>query len=122
MNFIKPLDILFIFVFTLLVVYDYFPTISLADAIPKGVLSSLILVILAVSLLFKRYRETNNKEIFQWQIFFTIYILLLLGLLTALGGQSTSGVAFDNGVLWIVLLLSLFDIYSQWKKLKKSEV
>ncbi|MGE7690131.1 hypothetical protein ACQKMI_13120 [Lysinibacillus sp. NPDC097214] len=120
-NFIKPVDFIFILAFTLLFVLDYFPNIPLADSIPKGVLIALILGLFIFSLIFKKDRDINNKEILQWQIFLTIYILLIMGILTILGGQSSSGIAFDNGVFWIVLLISLFDIYSQYKKFKRTE-
>ncbi|WP_323646841.1 hypothetical protein [Lysinibacillus xylanilyticus] len=107
--------------FTLLFILDYFPNIPLGDSIPKGVLISLILGLFIFSLIFKKYRDINNKEILQWQIFSTIYILLIMGILTILGGQSSSGIAIDDGILWILLLISLFDIYSQYKKIKRTE-
>jgi uncharacterized SAM-binding protein YcdF (DUF218 family) len=93
----------------------------LSYAIPKGVLIALILGLFLFSLMFKKYRDINNKEILKWQIFSTIYILFLMGLFTILGGQSSSGIDFDNGFLWIVFLISLFEMYLQWKKVKKSE-
>ncbi len=107
--------------FTLLFVSDYFPNVPLADSIPKGVLIALVLGLFLFSLMFKKYRDTNNKEILKWQIFLTIYILFLMGLFTILGEQSSSGIAFDNGFLWLVLLISLFEMHSQWKKVKSLE-
>lgn len=121
MNFIKSIDIIFIFAFSLLIVYDFFPNTPFADFIPSGVLIPLILVIMLVSLIFKKYRETNKKVLFKWQIFMMIYIILLIGTMTILGGQSSTGIAFDNEVMWIVFLMSLFSMYSQWKKLRNSE-
>ncbi|WP_235801805.1 hypothetical protein [Ureibacillus manganicus] len=50
-----------------------------------------------------------------------IYIILLIGTMTILGGQSSTGIAFDNEVMWIIFLMSLFSMYSQWKKLRNSE-
>lgn len=85
-----------ILAFTLLFLYDYFPNIPLAKSIPKGVLIALILGLFFFSLIFKKYRDANNKEILRWQIFSTIYILFLIGVFTFLGGQSSSGIAFDN--------------------------
>lgn len=103
---------------TLLFVYDYFPNNPLPDALPKGVLIALILGLFLLSLIFKKYRNTNNQEILKWQIFMTLYILFLMGVLTILGGQSSSGIAFDNGFLWVALFIALIEIYSQWKKVK----
>lgn len=104
---------------TFLFVYDYFPGNPFLGAILKGVLIALILGLFLLSLIFKKYRNTSNQEVLNWQIFMTIYILFLMGLLTILGGQSSSGIAFDNGFLWVVLFIALFEIYLQWKKVKK---
>lgn len=65
--------------------------------------------------------EKNGMNTIKWKIIFTVYILFLLATLSLLGGQSTSGVSLDNGVFWIVLLISIYQIYSQWKDVKKSE-
>jgi len=117
----KIIDFLFVIAMSLLLVYDFFPNFPFADAIPTNILVPLILVIMVLSLLFKRYRDTNKKAIFKWQLFWTIYIILLLGILTLLGGQSKAGIALDNRVLWIVGLISLSGLYAQWKKLSKSD-
>ena len=115
-KFLKPLDFISLFIFTLLFIYDFFPNIPLADAIPKGVLITGILGLLLFSFLFKKYKEPDHKEILKWQVFMTIYILSLMGILTLLGGRSSSGIAFDCGFLWVVLFIALFEMYGQWKK------
>ena len=121
-KFLKPLDFVLILAFTLLFIYDFFPTVTFADAIPKGVLILLIIGLFVISLIIKKNKDTNNKDMLKWQVFSTVYILLLVGICTILGGRSSSGIGLDNGVLWIVLLISLFQINSQWKKVKRSEV
>jgi hypothetical protein len=121
MKFLKPLHIIIILAFTLLFAYDYFPIFPVAYTAPKSILIALIFGLYLFSFLFKRYRNTNNKEILKWQIFSTVYILFLIGLFTIMGGKSTSGISFNNGFLWIVFCISLFDMYSQWKKVKQSE-
>ena len=73
------------------------------------------------SFVFIKYRDVNNKDILKWQIFWVIYVLFLMGLLTILGGQSSSGIALDNVIVLIVLIISLFQIYSRWKKVKTLE-
>ncbi|WP_246569947.1 hypothetical protein [Lentibacillus saliphilus] len=120
-KFLNTVDFIYIFAFTLLLVYDYFPFIPLADAIPKGVLIALILGLIVFSLIFKKYRGTDKKELLKWHVFWMIYILFLMGLLTLLGGTSSAGIAFNNGIVWFALLISMFEMYSQWKKVKKAE-
>lgn len=121
MRFLKIFEIIIILSFTLLFVYDYFPNIPLADAIPKSILIALIVGLYLFSLLFKKYRVKNNKEILKWKIFSTAYILFIMAFFTVLGGRSSTGMSLDNVFLWIVFLISVFEMSSQWKKVKQSE-
>ncbi|NEY71354.1 hypothetical protein G4D63_06310 [Bacillus mesophilus] len=118
---LKPFEIVIIIVFTLLFAYDYFPRTSLTGTIPQGILIPIILGLLLFSLLYKKTKNINSKEILKWQIALTVYILFLMSLFTILGGESSTGLSFDNELVWIVILFSLFQIYNQWKKVKKSE-
>jgi hypothetical protein len=121
MNFLKPIDIGFILGFTLLFLYDFFPNIPFADALTDDYLIALIVGLFLFSLFFKRNRVTHFKEKLQWQLFSTAYIVFIIALFTILGGKSSIGVSFDNGVLWGVLLFSFFDMFFQWMKYKKLE-
>ncbi|MBU9724222.1 hypothetical protein KS407_22625 [Bacillus alkalicola] len=107
--------------FTLLFIYDYFPNVPLTGTVSNRVLIILIIGVFLLSLMFKKFNKTNNKEILAWQIIMTLYIIFLMGLFTILGGQSSAGIAFNNAFFLGVLLLSLFDMYSLWKKVKMSE-
>lgn len=121
MTFLKPLDVMIYLAFTLLFVYDYFPDNFLSYKIPKEVMITVFVGLFLFSLFFKRFRGTDDKVVLRWQISSTAYILFLMGLLTALGGKSVSGISFDSGYLWIVFLFSVFDMYSKWKKMKRSK-
>lgn len=117
----KGVHIIFLIFLTILFVYDYFPNATLENIIPKNVLILLIVVLVLFSLLFKRYKNSNNIEIFKWQLFTTVYILLLIVFLTILGGQSTCGISFENIFFWIVLFLSCLEMFIQFKKAKQSD-
>lgn len=117
----KSIISLIVLFMTLLILHDYFPNNPLADVFPANVLIVLIVGLYLFSLAFKKHSDKENKKILAWQIFSTVYFLILLVLFTLLGGKSTTGISFDNGFLWIVLLISIFEIKSQWKKVKLSE-
>ncbi|QBP43123.1 hypothetical protein E2636_15490 [Paenisporosarcina antarctica] len=104
---------------TILLIFYYFPNIPLASSIPKGTLILLIIVLCIFSILFRRYIHPSSLEIFKWKVLSTIYLLFLMVLLTILGGKSTVGIAFNNVFLWIALLLINYEMFSQWKKVKK---
>lgn len=117
-KYFKNFDSLFIVAITLLFIYDYFPTVPFASAIPMGVVIFLILGSLLFNFVLKKYNETDLKTEVIWKIIIILYVLFLLWLFPLLGGQSVSGISFSDGGLYIIILISLFDIYSKWKKLK----
>ncbi|SEN72075.1 hypothetical protein SAMN05192533_11862 [Mesobacillus persicus] len=120
MKFFKPLDIMNLLAITLLFIYDYFPESLLAYKIPKFLVISAFFGIIILSFLLKRYRNRDSKEILKWQLTSTIYILLLMSLLTALGGESVSGLSLDSGLVWIVLLFSIYEMSTRWRKVNQS--
>lgn len=117
----KYITILIVFCFTVLFAYDYFPSINQVIEVPKAVFIFLILGLILISILFKGSRNVDKEAVLKWQVFITSYILFLMGLFTVLGGESNSGISFSNGVFWVVLLISIFEIFSQWKKVKDTK-
>lgn len=115
----KSLDRIILLIFTLLLVYDYFPNIFFVNILPKSILIIFILGICLFSLLFKKHHTMSNKPILKWQILLTIYPLFLIGLLTLLGGKSSVGLSFHSIGLWIAFLLSVLEMLRQWKKIKQ---
>ena len=84
--------------------------------VPKLVIIFLLIGLLLVGMLFEWKIRVDDKDALKWQVFITTYILFLMGLFTVLGGKSTVGMSFNNGFFWLVLLISLLKIISQWKK------
>ena len=66
---------------------------------------------------FKRFRRSNNIENINGQIFWLIYLLFVMLLLTILGSTSTSSIGFNNIGVWVTLAISLSEISSQKRKL-----
>ena len=117
----RSLQVISLIIFTPVIVFDYFPNLSLARMIPNGIFLWLFLSLFLISFLFKRFSDDNPRKGLEWQVLSLVYLLSLLALLTILGGQSTAGIAFDHPFLWLILLMSCFDIYSRWKKLKQEQ-
>ncbi|WP_057913130.1 hypothetical protein [Peribacillus muralis] len=109
---------MYLIVITFLLVYDFFPNILPTIILPEIILG--LLIGFYLSLLLKRDRHANHRAKFKEQILSILYLLFLIGMLTALGGKSSVGLSFNNAFLWVVLLLSIFPIYSNWGKTKKS--
>ena len=113
MNFLKYSNLIFYVPLTLLMIYDYFPDSFLSDWIPIELNEGIILSLYLVSILFERFRRPKNAENINGQIFSLFYLFSVLILLTALGGNSASGIGLDNIGVWVTLAISFGEIYAQ---------
>lgn len=121
MQFLKSMEIISMLLVTILLVNDYFPSLSISQAIPKKVLLGLIIGMIIISNLFNRYKNSASSNIFKWGVWWLLYFIFLLGLLTVLGGKSRTDISFDNGFMWVVILLSVIELFSKYKKAKQNE-
>lgn len=117
MTFFKYSGLVFDLSLTLLLIYDYFPDLPLTNIIPKALYGWIILGLIVSSLLSKRFHYTEPKKCLRNQIFSIAYLFLLMTGLTLLGGNSHSGLGFNNIELWIVIIFSISDILRQKRKL-----
>ncbi len=82
---------------------------------------SVIGLLFILSIIIRIRSEEKIAEGLIGQLILTVYIVVVMTILSLLGGESTSGVSFSNWIFWGVLSLSLFEIYSRWKKVKQKE-
>ncbi|GEL78652.1 hypothetical protein [Tenuibacillus multivorans] len=122
MNFLKQRqDIVLLVIMTLLLVYDFFNGVRLDGGVNQLSLLLIIFGLYLITLNAKKSKTQNEKEILNWQIFITCYLVVLIGLLTAFGGESTSGISLSNVFFWAVVAISIIEIIVQWKKVKHVE-
>ncbi|WP_408006422.1 hypothetical protein ACJROX_17150 [Pseudalkalibacillus sp. A8] len=117
----KYVTVLIVFCFTILLAYDYFPNMSQMISVPDTVFIFLIIGLFLISMLLNRNKSVDIKDALKWQVFFTSYVLILMGIFTVLGGKSAIGISFSNGVFWLVLFISLFEMFLQLKKVRNSQ-
>lgn len=55
---------------------------------------------------------------FKYSLILNGYFIFLIGLLTLLGGQSSTGISFSNYEFWIIFIIALVDIWGTYKKTK----
>lgn len=107
---------------TLLMAYDFFPNFNQILYIPKPVLIGLLLVILLVGFFINRIQKDDSpRSSFWWQVAITSYLLILLVVFTLFGGISQVGISLSSLVIWILLVISVFEILKEYKGLKVSE-
>ncbi|MED3907681.1 hypothetical protein [Peribacillus simplex] len=118
MNFLNPFQMIYMIIITLLLIYDFFPVFFLSDIVSPEVLLG-VMIGLFLSVLFKKDGHADNGARIKEQVFYTLYLLSVVGVLTALGGQSAIGISLTDVFLWIALLLSCYHTFSYWKKAKQ---
>ncbi len=118
MNFLKIWDYILLFLLSVLLIIDYlFTTVVIA---PKILLITLIALIVISDVIFKKNKSevSLKKRLFQ-DIIFTAYLVLLIGLLTIIGGNSNTGISFSNVYFWIVIGIWIIKLLIQFNKIAK---
>ncbi|SFP97565.1 hypothetical protein SAMN05421670_0502 [Psychrobacillus psychrotolerans] len=105
---------------TSLLAYDFFPDLIDFIYLPKSLVVALLIIIVIFSILSNRFQKDNSRLILLWQLVSMLYLFLLVVAFTVLGGISQVGISLNNPVLWIVILISIYEIYEQSKKVKVS--
>lgn len=107
---------------TLLLAYDFFPEVNGFLQLPKPLFIGLFLLTLFSGFFINQLQKVPSpKSDLLWQTILSSYLLLLIIVFTLLGGASQVGISLSNPVLWIVLLITFFDISKQYKKMKTAQ-
>lgn len=110
--------LLMLLAMTVLLAYDFFSPFNNLIIIPKPLLITLIIIIVLASIFSNRIQKEDSMEILRYQIITLLYLFMLVVLFTILGGSSHIGITLRNPLLWIVIAISVFEIFQQKKKLK----
>lgn len=120
MNAFKVIVSIFLAGFTLLMINDYFPNMLMSFHIPKWLIISLMVIIFLISNFFVK-EEDNERHTLNWLIISTGYIVLLMLVLSFLGGNSSTGITFSNPIIWVLLVIVLIDIFAKQRKIKANK-
>lgn len=92
-----------------------------AGAIPLEVLIVMMLGLFVATVYRNRQQKPDQKGVFCTQVFFLIYIVALMAVLTALGGESQVGIGFDKGIFWAAFAIAVMEVSFQWRRMKQEE-
>ncbi|POZ56452.1 hypothetical protein LYSIN_01235 [Lysinibacillus sphaericus] len=107
------------FVLTLLMIYDFFPELVNIIDIPHNILVSIMLFTFLLGILVGGKKKDTNKTDTFVNIASMLYLILLVLVLTILGGVSQVGISLSNPVTWLLVVLTIVGVL---KKDKKSRV
>lgn len=105
---------------TVLLIIDYFPELINVELNSNFILVAFLLAI-AVSLIVNRKENdrVHLKITLQWQVLVIVYVLLLVSILSILGGSSDTVISLTNVFFWLAIAISVFDAYKTYTELKK---
>ncbi|MFD1205456.1 MULTISPECIES: hypothetical protein [Sporosarcina] len=95
-----------LFVFTLLIINDFFPKMSFFNILPKWAMILCLVFLIVVAGITEKYMD---HPVHISGIFITLYLLSLIIVLTLLGGKSVVGITLKSPILWIVVLISIVE-------------
>lgn len=105
---------------TLLLMDDYFPGTLSSFGIPEWSLYGLLGVLVVVSLLTHNH-ELEKRFRLHEVILLAVYPMLVMVLLTFLGGDSESGLSVTSPLLWILWGIVLWLGWRDYKKEKEQD-
>ncbi|MGE7067999.1 hypothetical protein [Peribacillus butanolivorans] len=117
MNLITLVRIGIFLLFSGLMIFDYFPKIVFNDMSKTTMTIGIIAVVIIYMVINRKTDEDNEKNSFIGEAAFILYTLVLIGVLTLMGGKSTVGISFNNPILWFVLLLTIVDMTLRYRKI-----
>ena len=116
MNLIKPHDYIILGIYTVVLLWDYMTSGDFGEF-----LIFLLAGVVIFALNYKKYKGVSNKEIMNWQLFSTGWIVVLVGLLAIIFGNEQAAIFFDHGLLIFIILLTLFEVFLSSRRLKNNE-
>ncbi|MES1040848.1 hypothetical protein [Peribacillus simplex] len=102
--------------FSFLIIFDYFPNIVF-NAIPKTTLTIGIISLAFIYIVINRGNTKESESSLILEAVFIFYTLVLIGVLTLMGGESIVGISLKTPILWIVLVLTLVDMTLRYRKI-----
>lgn len=115
---LKLLSVIYVALLTVLLTYDYFDFLPSIFTIPHYLIIGIFIGLVIVSIFVERKKETTSS--LWWRFVGIVYITVLIFVFTLLGGESTVGLSFSSGWLWVVIGISLIDILVDWNKQRRS--
>lgn len=105
-------------VLTLLMIYDFFPKLINIIDIPQNLLMYLMLCTFLLGLLVGGKRKDTNKTDLYVNIASMSYLIIVVFVLTILGGVSQVGISIKSPFTWIIVAVALFEILRKNKKIR----
>ncbi len=116
MKLISPHDYIILGIYAVVLIWDY---------VTEGSFGEFLIFVLAGTVIFalnyKKYKGVGNKDIVNWQLFSTGFIVVLIAVLAMIFGTENASIFFDHGLVIFVILLTAFEVFLSSRRIKSGE-
>ncbi|MGM0896453.1 MAG: hypothetical protein ACQEV0_01060 [Bacillota bacterium] len=106
---------------SLLLVNDYFPGTLAQLGIPTWILFAVIALMVALSWATLKPRREKKRYMIIFPALMIVVPLLVLAVLTALGGESHNSISLTSPALWIGAAVTLWIFWLEYVRASKKE-
>lgn len=122
MKLLKITELIFYIALTNLIIYDFFPHTILSTVIPQSWNIWLMIGVLVFGLIFRHNHDMDKTESVAGQLFSFFYLLVLIIVLTLLGGSSVSGIGLRDIGFWIAAIMGIWEMLTTIRKTRVDKV
>lgn len=122
MKLLKFTELIFYIALTNLIIYDFFPQTILSNVIPQSWNIWLMIGVIVFELIFRHNCDMDKAESVAGQLFSFFYLLILIIVLTLLGGSSVSGIGLRDIGFWIAAIMGVWEMLTTIRKTRVDKV
>lgn len=107
--------------FCVLLVDDYFPGTLAALGIPSWILFAVIALMIVLSAFTLKPQREKKRYMFIFPALMIVVPMIVLAILTALGGEAHNSISLTSPVLWIGAAVTLWIFWIEYVRASKKE-
>lgn len=107
--------------FCVLLVDDYFPGTLAALGIPSWILFAVIALMIVLSAFTLKPQREKKRYMFIFPALMIVVPMIVLAILTALGGEAHNSISLTSPVLWIGAVVTLWIFWIEYVRASKKE-
>ena len=107
--------------FCVLLVDDYFPGTLAALGIPSWILFAVIALMIVLSAFTLKPQREKKRYMFIFPALMIVVPMIVLAILTALGGEAHNSISLTSPILWIGAAVTLWIFWIEYVRASKKE-
>lgn len=107
---------------TAFILYDYSSAPAAETAWVGRIAALMIIGVVLLNKYIKKFTNASEASHLYSNVVLLVYTLTLLFVEALLGRTSSFGLSVNNPFLWIIVGITFYQLYNDWKEIKKNKV